>query len=158
MAAPAPGLPHADKGVRMSRKAVTDLVVNQSVLDNRAPSVGALFRNRVRATPAAPAYQYFKDGGAELATLTWAETEEVVRAWAAGLVSLGIGLEDRVAIASTTRLEWVLADLAIICAGGATTTVYPTTIAEDVAYIISDSESSIVFAEDQEQVAKLSHV
>ena len=142
----------------MSPKAVTDLVVNQSVLDNRAPSVGALFRNRVRATPTAPAYQYFKDGGSELATLTWAETDDIVRAWAAGLVSLGIGLEDRVAIASTTRLEWVLADLAIICAGGATTTVYPTTIAEDVAYIISDSGSSIVFAEDQEQVAKLSHV
>jgi hypothetical protein len=42
-----------------------------------------------------------------------------------------------------------------MCAGGATTTVYPTTIAEDVAYIISDSEVKLVFAEDDGQVEKL---
>lgn len=139
----------------MPRNAAAAEVVDHSVLEHRAPSVGHLFRNRVRATPGAPAYQYFKDGGTELTTLTWADTDEIVRAWAAGLVSLGIGLEDRVAIASTTRIEWVLADLAVICAGGATTTVYPTTIAEDVAYIIADSESAVVFAEDAAQVAKL---
>ena len=46
-------------------------------------------------------------------------------------------------------------DLAIVCAGGATTTVYPTTIADDVAYILNDSGSAIVFAEDDGQVAKL---
>ena len=78
--------------------------------------------------------------------------------WAAGLIAMGVQLEDRVAIASTTRVEWILADLAIICAGGATTTVYPTTIAEDVAYILTDSGSSIVFAENAEQVAKLQAV
>jgi long-chain acyl-CoA synthetase len=142
----------------MPRNAAVDEVVDHSVLENRAPSVGHLFRNRVRATPGAPAYQYFRDGGTELTTLTWADTDEIVRSWAAGLVGLGIGLEDRVAIASTTRIEWVLADLAIICAGGATTTVYPTTIAEDVAYIIADSDSAVVFAEDAAQAAKLSEV
>jgi long-chain acyl-CoA synthetase len=49
----------------------------------------------------------------------------------------------------------VLADLAIMCAGAATTTVYPSTLAEDVAFIISDSESVAVFAEDDIQIAKL---
>ena len=142
----------------MPRQALADRTVDQQVLDGRAPSVGALFRNRVRATPDAPAYLYFEDGAAELTTLTWAQTHEVVEQWAAGLISLGVQLEDRVAIASTTRVEWVLADLAVICAGGATTTVYPTTIAEDVAYILSDSGSGIVFAEDEEQVAKLQRV
>ena len=39
--------------------------------------------------------------------------------------------------------------------GGATTTVYPTTTHEDVAYILADSESKIVFAEDEVQVAKV---
>ena len=39
--------------------------------------------------------------------------------------------------------------------GGATTTVYPSTNADDVAYILSDSECRVVFAEDDEQVAKL---
>ena len=107
------------------------------------------------ATPDAPAYLYFEDGSSELTTLTWRQTYDVVTEWAAGLISLGVQIEDRVAIAATTRVEWILADLAVICAGGATTTVYPTTIAEDVAYILSDSGSGIVFAEDEEQVAKL---
>jgi len=142
----------------MPLQALADRDVDQNVLDGRAPSVGALFRSRVRATPDAPAYLYFAEGASELTTMTWRETHEVVEQWAAGLVSLGVQLEDRVAIASTTRVEWILADLAIICAGGATTTVYPTTIAEDVAYILTDSGSGIVFAENEEQVAKLQHV
>jgi magnesium transporter len=41
-----------------------------------------------------------------------------------------------VAIAATTRIEWILSDLAILCAGAATTTVYPTTASSDVAYIL----------------------
>ena len=59
------------------------------------------------------------------------------------------------AIACNTRIEWILADLAIMCAGGATTTVYPTTTHEDVAFILADSESKIIFAEDDGQVAKV---
>ncbi|NUO34086.1 MAG: AMP-binding protein [Dermatophilaceae bacterium] len=142
----------------MPLQALADRDVDQKVLDDRAPSVGALFRSRVRATPDAPAYLHFAEGSSELTTLTWAQTHEVVEQWAAGLISLGVEIEDRVAIASTTRVEWILADLAVICAGGATTTVYPTTIAEDVAYILGDSGSGIVFAENDEQVAKLQHV
>ena len=137
---------------------LADRRVDESILDQRAPSVGALFRRRVEATPDAPAYLYFKGDATELTTLTWRETHDIVSEWAAGLIAMGVQLEDRVAIASTTRVEWILADLAIICAGGATTTVYPTTIAEDVAYILTDSGSSIVFAENAEQVAKLQAV
>ncbi|ADU48729.1 AMP-dependent synthetase/ligase [Intrasporangium calvum] len=139
----------------MPLQSVADRDVDQAVLDNRAPSVGALFRSRVQATPDRPAYLYFKDGGSELTTLTWRQTHDIVQEWAAGLISLGVELEDRVAIASATSLPWVLADLAIVCAGAATTTVYPTTIADDVAYILTDSGSVLVFAEDDAQIAKL---
>ena len=59
------------------------------------------------------------------------------------------------AIASGTRIEWVLADLAIMSAGAATTTVYPTTQHDDVAFILGDSGSRVVFAEDQGQVDKI---
>ena len=71
------------------------------------------------------------------------------------MLALGVELEDRVAIASGTRIEWVLADLAIMCAGAATTTVYPTTQHGDVSYILTDSESKLVFAENEGQVAKI---
>ena len=46
-------------------------------------------------------------------------------------------------------------DYAVNCAGAATTTVYPTTNSEDTAYILSDSECRVVFAEDDSQIEKI---
>jgi long-chain acyl-CoA synthetase len=120
---------------------------------DRPRSVGRMFFDRVGATPDLLAYTYPVDGGWQ--GVSWRETSERVVRLAAGLISLGIEPEQRVAIASGTRYEWILADLAIMAAGAATTTVYPSTIAGDVAYIIGDSGSQVVFAEDDAQIAKL---
>ena len=124
------------------------------IVKNRAKSVSAMFYNRVKESGSHEAYRY-PDENEKWHSLTWAETGVRVTHLAAGLVSLGIEAEQRVAIASGTRLEWILADLAINAAGAATTTVYPSTMSDDVAYILADSDSRIVFAEDDEQVAKL---
>ena len=137
--------------------APTDEPVDQSVLENRAQSVGHLFRDRVAATPDRAAFMHavVRPEGDEWLTVTWAELDVVVREIGAGLVALGVEAEDRVAIASGTRYEWALADLAIMVSGGATTTIYPTTIAEDVAFILADSGAKVVFAENAEQLDKL---
>ena len=112
-----------------------------------------LFHDRVAATPDAEAFRFPTDAG--WASVTWTQVEDTVKTMAAGLLALGIQPEERVAIASSTRIEWVYADLAVMCAAGATTTVYPTTVAEGVAFILSDSGSRIVFAEDDAQIDKL---
>ena len=125
-----------------------------AVVENRARNVGEMFFARVKGSPNREAYRY-PDENEVWQSLTWAQTGEKVTNIAAGLVSLGIEPEERVAIASGTRIEWILADLAINAAGAATTTVYPTTMGDDVAYILADSDSRIVFAEDDDQVAKL---
>ena len=125
-----------------------------AVVDNRAKSLGHMFFDRVKESGNREAYRY-PDENEVWQSLTWAQTGERVTNIAAGLISLGIKPEERVAIASGTRIEWILADLAIVAAGAATTTVYPSTITGDVAYILADSDSRIVFAEDDEQVAKL---
>ena len=118
-----------------------------------AASVPRLFHDRVAATPDVEAFRFPVDGG--WASATWRQTQETVEAMAAGLLALGIRPEERVAIASSTRIEWLHADLAIMCAGAASTAVYPSTGGEDVAFILSDSGSRIAFAEDDGQVAKL---
>ncbi|MFD4369567.1 AMP-dependent synthetase/ligase [Rhodococcus sp. NPDC058521] len=128
-------------------------VIDREPIDNRAQSVARLFIDRVAATPNDEAYRFPERGG--WASVTWAETGTRVTALAAGLITLGVQPEDRIALASSTRYEWVLADLAVMCSGAATTTVYPSTTAPDVAYIVSDSGSRIVFAEDESQLAKL---
>jgi long-chain acyl-CoA synthetase len=137
---------------------VSDEVVRRDVIDSRARSIAHLFRQRVAASGSREAFQYLvpdADGSERVERLTWDQTRQRADAWAAGLVALGVGLEDRVAIASATRLEWVLADLAIMTAGGATTTIYPTMLDADVAFIVADSGSRVVFAEDVDQVRKL---
>ncbi len=109
--------------------------------------------DRIAATPSSEAFRY--PVGDRWESVTWAQAGETVRTLAAGLLALGIEPEDRVAIASGTRIEWLYADLAIACAGAATTTVYPTTGADDVGFILDDSESRIVFAEDDVQIEKI---
>jgi long-chain acyl-CoA synthetase len=129
------------------------LTSSHTGLPNQARSLGHMFRDRVAATPDHEAFRFPTDEG--WTSVTWHDVQDRVEALAAGLLSLGIGHEDRVAIASSTRIEWIYADLAIACAGAATTTVYPTTNADDVALILADSGSRIVFAEDDVQVAKV---
>jgi len=124
-----------------------------SVIEERPPTVARMFLNRVAATPDREAFRYRV--GERWQSATWADVDERVRPLAAGLIALGVRPEERVAVASGTRYEWILADLAAICAGAATTTVYPTTSAAEVTYILADSQSRVVFAEDAEQVAKL---
>ncbi|MEU6180901.1 AMP-dependent synthetase/ligase [Streptomyces coeruleorubidus] len=131
----------------------------QTLIENRPPSVAVLFLDRVAATPDAEAYRYpvpssSGQGPDEWKSLSWAQAAERVYAIAAGLIELGVQPEQRVALASSTRIEWILADLGIMCAGAATTTVYPQTNAEESAYILSDSESRVLIAENVEQLAK----
>ncbi|MFD5747511.1 AMP-dependent synthetase/ligase [Streptomyces sp. NPDC127033] len=131
----------------------------QNLIENRPPSVATLFVERVAATPDAEAYRYpvpaAGPGPDEWRSLSWAEASARVYAVAAGLIALGVRAEERVALASSTRVEWILADLGVMCAGAATTTVYPSTNTDESAYILSDSESRVLIAEDAAQLAKV---
>ncbi|MEV0845835.1 long-chain fatty acid--CoA ligase [Streptomyces sp. NPDC049954] len=131
----------------------------QTKIENRPPSVANLFLERVAATPDAEAYRYpvpssSGSGPDDWASLSWAQAAERVEAIAAGLIALGVRPEERVALASATRVEWVLADLGIMCAGAATTTVYPSTNTSESAFILADSDSRVLIAEDAAQLAK----
>jgi long-chain acyl-CoA synthetase len=131
----------------------------QTLIENRPPSVATLFLERVAATPDAEAYRYpmppaSGQGPDGWKSLSWAQAADRVYAIAAGLIELGVQPEQRVALASSTRVEWILADLGILCAGAATTTIYPQTNADEAAFILSDSGSRVLIAEDAAQLAK----
>jgi long-chain acyl-CoA synthetase len=132
-------------------------IIDASFVDRMVANVALQFLDRVDRSPRSEAFRYpvLESAGDRWVSVTWAEAGEQVARYAAGLLSLGLEPEQRVGIASATRYEWILADLAAMLAAGATTTVYPSTNAEDSAYIVGDSECRIVFAEDDEQIAKL---
>lgn len=112
-----------------------------------------MFLDRVAATPNTEAFRYPQDQTWE--SVTWQQVGDRVSNIAGGLIALGIAPEDRIALASSTRYEWVLIDFAVMCAGAATTTVYPTTNDSDTAYILANSGSRVVVAENQIQLDKL---
>jgi long-chain acyl-CoA synthetase len=128
-------------------------VTETTLLAARPASVGAVLSRQVAASPSKEAFRYVEDN--RWVSLSWSQTKDKVFQLAAGLLALGIGPQDRVAIASSTRIEWVLADLAIMCAAGATTTIYPSTQHDDVGYVLADSQSKVVIAEDDLQVEKV---
>ncbi|MFI6056591.1 AMP-dependent synthetase/ligase [Streptomyces sp. NPDC051286] len=131
----------------------------QTMIDNRPPSVAGLFIERVAATPDGEAYRFpvpsaTGQGPDEWKSVSWAQAAERVYAIAAGLIGLGVEPEQRIALSSATRIEWIFADLGVMCAGAATTTIYPSTNAEESAFILADSESRVLIAEDAGQLAK----
>jgi long-chain acyl-CoA synthetase len=116
-------------------------------------SVPEMLLHRIASSPDSEAYQF--PDGAGWKTLTWRQVGERVRDVASGLRALGLKAEERCAILSGTRFDWIVADLGILCAAGATTTIYPSNTPEECAYIIKDSDTVFVFAENDDQVAKL---
>ncbi|MEV6390484.1 AMP-dependent synthetase/ligase [Nocardia xishanensis] len=124
-----------------------------SKIEHRASSVAQMLVDRVAATPDTEAFRFLD--GENWTGVSWKQFGDRVSVLAAGLIALGTEPEDRVALVCSTRYEWVLADFAVMCAGAATTTVYPTTKAPGVAFIVANSGSRVVVAEDQAQVDKL---
>ncbi len=119
-------------------------------------SIPTLLRDRIAATPDAEAYR--TPSGDGWSSMSWREVGERVRELALGLAELGAGPGTRVSILSSTRLEWVLCDLAVLATGAATTTIYPSSTAAEAAFVITDYGSTIVIAENDEKLAKLTSV
>ncbi|WP_119286306.1 AMP-dependent synthetase/ligase [Azohydromonas sediminis] len=85
---------------------------------------------------------------------TWNDTGRAVREVAMGLAALGFEPGDTASILSNTLVEWVLADLGILSAGGVSNGIYPTDSPSQVQYLCEDSATSILFVEDEEQLDK----
>lgn len=116
-------------------------------------TLAGMFLDSVRSNPGVAACRRRADGTWE--TFDRDEIAARVRAVAAGLRAVGCGSGDRVAILSHTRLEWAIADWAILLGGRVTVTVYPTLPPDQVLHILRDSRARLAFAADAEQVEKL---
>ena len=69
--------------------------------------------------------------------------------------ALGLEPNSNLAIISNTRYEWSVLDYAILASGHKTISIYPSLTAEDIGFIIKDSNSKHVFAENQECLEKV---
>jgi long-chain acyl-CoA synthetase len=86
------------------------------------------------------------------------EFRRAVYETSAGLRVLGIEGGDRVAILSENRPEWAFADLGTLCAAAVVTPIYATLPAEQVLYILNDSEAKVLIVSSAEQAEKVAQV
>jgi long-chain acyl-CoA synthetase len=75
-----------------------------------------------------------------------------------GLVGLGIGKGDHVAILSENRPEWAFADFGTLAAGACDVPIYPSLTAAQVRYILDDSRAKAIFVGAPAQAAKIAEV
>ena len=85
---------------------------------------------------------------------SWQQTGEAVRQISMGLMADGFASGDCASILANTRLEWVLADMAVLSAGGVSNGIYPTDSVSQVQYLCQDSRTTVLFVEDEEQLDK----
>jgi long-chain acyl-CoA synthetase len=78
-----------------------------------------------------------------------------VRDLALGLRDLGVGPGDRVGIVANTRPEWGQIDQSILHLGAVTVGIYPTLLADEVAYLLEHAGIEVLFVEDADQLAKV---
>jgi long-chain acyl-CoA synthetase len=89
---------------------------------------------------------------------SWNRAAVAVREIAMGLAALDLQPGQTASILSNTIVDWVLADLGVLCAGGVSNGIYPTDSADQVEYLCSDSSTRIIFVEDEEQLDKVLEV
>ena len=85
--------------------------------------------------------------GDRFVEVTAHELYQRCRALAKGFLAAGLQPGERVALMSSTRLEWVIVDYAVLAAGGVTVPIYDTSSAEQVQWIVGDSEARLLVVE-----------
>jgi long-chain acyl-CoA synthetase len=91
-------------------------------------------------------------------TTTYRETWEWIRDVSLGLQTLGITSGDRVCIVSRTRPAWLVADLATLALGAVSCPIYPSSEANQAAFIINNVGAKLIFVENAQQAAKIESI
>src|SRR6195256_5932722 len=86
---------------------------------------------------------------------SWRQWLQVSKEIAYALHATGFRPGDVASIIANAVPEWVFADIGILCAGGVSSGIYPTDSPAQVEYLINDSATRVIFAEDEEQLDKI---
>jgi long-chain acyl-CoA synthetase len=119
-------------------------------------TLSQMFLNSIKAFPK-DAFLLYKKAG-QYTPISTKEFGDTVKFFSLGLKELGFQPGDKLVILSENRPEWVMTDLAVLCAGGITVPVYTSFVPEQLGYIIEDSDATFVVVSNAEQWAKVKAV
>lgn len=87
--------------------------------------------------------------------VTWGAFANEIRELVLFLSARGLKMGDRAAIYAANRVEWMSAALAIQAAGGAMVPIYPSSTAEQTAYVVEHSDAKVLFVDGRALLARL---
>lgn len=114
-----------------------------------------MFMEHAATFPDDTIVKHKREQGGTYVDVSWRELKALADSCAKGLIQLGMQPGDRLAILSFNRLEWIVADLGTMLAGGVDVPIYHTNTAEQCAYIINDCGARFAVVEDLTQLAKV---
>ncbi|WP_456787359.1 AMP-dependent synthetase/ligase [Cellulomonas sp. P5_C5] len=117
-----------------------------------------LFAERVTSTPDGVLVEHKTQQDGPWIPLTAREFDAEIVAVAKGLVARGVQPGDRVGIMSRTRYEWSLLDWAVWAAGAIPVPLYETSSAEQVLWILTDADVSLLVVESAAHAAVVDEV
>jgi long-chain acyl-CoA synthetase len=128
--------------------------------ETRPPSerrtIARLWRDAVTAERESPAYLVEDEEGWR--EVSWNDADELVGAYANGLLARGVGKGDTFALLAQNSLDWALLDFALAQIGAVSVPVYANSSARDVGYLLGHSDAVGIVCEDAAQLAKVEEV
>lgn len=88
-------------------------------------------------------------------SITYQEMKERVEQVAAFFLESGFQQGDKIALLSENRPEWPISDMGLISVGLVNVPIYPTLTAQQIAYILNDSQSKAVIVSRIHQLHKI---
>jgi len=90
--------------------------------------------------------------------VTWQQFREMTEACALALIDAGVGVGDRVGLVSENRLEWLVADMAILAAGAINVAPHAPMTARQIQFQLAETEARLLFVSNQEQLDKIQQI
>lgn len=87
--------------------------------------------------------------------VSWGRLATVYKDVARGLIQLGLGKGDSIAILSENRPEWAFADLGIYATEGVVVPLYWTLTPSQIRYILKDCEAKAIFVSNEEYLDRI---
>jgi len=132
--------------------------VSDVISPDVAQVLPGLFWERVRRSPGAIAYSFFDKPSNRWLDLTWAQMAEQVSHWQMALKTESLQKGDRVAVMANNSPQWLVFEQAALALGLVVVPLFSNDRAENVAYVLADSNTRLLLIEGLEQWRELSSV
>jgi len=121
-----------------------------------APSIAHVFEHNAAQFGTRVLLREKRDGSWR--DFSWSDIAAASRRLRAGLLKLGLGPGDRVAILAENCPQWVIVDLAVLGMGGIVVPLYPTSSADEIEHVLSDCGAQAVAVQDGDNLKKVQPV